>query len=981
MKNLNKTNSITTRGFLLSTFIVLFQTFFFMFMLTSTSFFIKLDEQLISHFDTQSESQANLFNTSFANVVQNMTLTSETISNYFINFKLENSLNTDEVLSDDLFYNHFAKIIASPLVDLLTQNSISGAFLILKNVDDEIQFDHNSIYVQNTQPQKSYKDTSDFQLLIGPSYIARQENIDVSSFWDLNITLNADTQYDFYSNPIEASQEYMYSKLERFGYWDISPASIVASNKEHLYYTLPILDDTQNAIGIIGIEIDFDYFLNYYLADNMDYESNFYALTQLSDYEMLIDKSAPNHPITKTYFQTITPIVPYKTYYNDFYTLELEQFGDMYGKIVPLKMYSDTSPFQSETWYLASFISTSELHTNSNALKTIFFQGFFVTFVITILFCLGLINISTKRIASLAKYVRELSPHHEMSFNKTHLTEIDDLTDALIKLNKKVLESSQTIERILKMTSLDIGGYEILNSADEVVLTEYIYHLLQIPPNTHISTALWNSHYEKLTENQTDGYDDTYQYIFQGEDIWLRILNSQTEDGSIGMILDITKDVQDNLKMQHQLDYDELTQLYNRNAFQRKCLQQISKKEGKIGAMFFIDLDNLKYMNDTFGHEMGDLLITTAANLFRRFEQYGGVVARNSGDEFTAFIYGFDTKDAIRNIVSRERESFSQEAILLPNNEFKKIRFSMGVSWYPDDSSDLKELLQFADFAMYEVKHSTKGGTKEFDPRSYEKGVHLLENREVIHKLIDEKLIYFVYQPIVDLTTAEIYGYEALMRSKLDEFQTPIEILTVASSQSKSHELEQLVITEVLADAYARRDEFHGKKIFINSITSQSISDAEYQELKNKYGSFLYNIVLEITEAENNTPDGMMEKISDARNYGMTLAIDDFGNGYSNETRIITIKPDIIKIDINLISDIHKNQDKRDIVYNLVSFCHARNIHVIAEGIEVYEDLEEIISLGIDFVQGFYLASPDVSFQSLTTNIKQSILFLNQKYF
>jgi EAL domain-containing protein (putative c-di-GMP-specific phosphodiesterase class I) len=251
---------------------------------------------------------------------------------------------------------------------------------------------------------------------------------------------------------------------------------------------------------------------------------------------------------------------------------------------------------------------------------------------------------------------------------------------------------------------------------------------------------------------------------------------------------------------------------------------------------------------------------------------------------------------------------------------------------------------------------------------------YLLENREAINRLLDEELITFAYQPIVDLKTAGVVAYEALMRPLLDNFKGPQEILSVASAQSKLLQLERLVMFKAAQSIKDHQKVIAGRKIFINSIPNQLLREEDRRLIIEQYQPLFKQIVIEIIERESTDSEMLLKKADFIRAHGMQVAIDDFGNGYSNELRVLNLMPDIIKIDMDMIQGIHKNEDKRNLVANLVAFCHEKDVLVVAEGIEESADLRVVIDLGIDYAQGYYLAMPDFALLDIPQAIKEEIL-------
>ncbi|MFI3173190.1 MAG: EAL domain-containing protein, partial [Eubacteriales bacterium] len=294
---------------------------------------------------------------------------------------------------------------------------------------------------------------------------------------------------------------------------------------------------------------------------------------------------------------------------------------------------------------------------------------------------------------------------------------------------------------------------------------------------------------------------------------------------------------------------------------------------------------------------------------------------------------------------------------------------------------NIKELVKYADFAMYEAKHTVKGSMREFNRDIYAEKIYLMENREAINQLIEDRRVRFMFQPIVSAKTGEIYAYEALMRSEHSMFKSPLEILKVAATQFKLSELEDMIIRKAVETAYENRHQFGTRKIYINSIASQMISPEIYLELEEEYGEFLKQIVIEITESEDDAPEKMTEKVLAIKGYGMGLAIDDFGRGFTNELKIIAINPDVIKINMDLLHGIYEDKDKQTLCANIIAYSHSKGICIVAEGIEQVEDLKTVVELGADYLQGYYLAKPSFNPVEILEEKKEIIVRLQDHIF
>lgn len=442
---------------------------------------------------------------------------------------------------------------------------------------------------------------------------------------------------------------------------------------------------------------------------------------------------------------------------------------------------------------------------------------------------------------------------------------------------------------------------------------------------------------------------------------WIRFMQTKENDKILGIALDITKEVEDRKKLELQMNYDELTGLYNRAAFDRKITEVFKQKHLGICALVMWDLDNLKYLNDSFGHAYGDTHLMAFGKKLAMLQQERCLVCRRSGDEFYTFFYTFSTPDEIKLILTAFWKDIQETPITLPNGESSKLRVSAGLAWYPYDADNQADLIRYADFAMYDVKHSFKGSLHEFNLDVYKKNYIMIHGTEALNQMLDRNLIEYALQPIVTSGTGDIYGYEMLMRSSAPEFKSPEDILRLAKAQSKLHKLEELTFFGAM-DTFVKKIErgeiSKNTKIFLNTISSQVLSDAKFFEFEEKFKPYLSNIVLEITESEplnTNFYDLKNERI---RNWNAMVAIDDFGSGYSNESSLLFLSPNLVKIDMSIVRDVHKSLDKQNVLENLVSYAKKRDIIILAEGVETIDEIDVLLRFGVDLFQGYFFAKP-----------------------
>ncbi len=233
-----------------------------------------------------------------------------------------------------------------------------------------------------------------------------------------------------------------------------------------------------------------------------------------------------------------------------------------------------------------------------------------------------------------------------------------------------------------------------------------------------------------------------------------------------------------------------------------------------------------------------------------------------------------------------------------------------------------------------------------------------IEKLNKFNKIIDNNELIYKFQPIVNAKDGSIYAYESLMRTRPEVGLAPRDILKYAEISQKLYDIEYYTFYNTLKIYNENRELFTGKKIFINSIPSITLKDEHLRKLKEKFGDAAENAVVEILEDAEDTEESLaaFKKIQEL--FACQIAIDDYGSGYSNESKLLHNNPNYIKIDISLISSIESDRKKQFLVSNLIQFASKYNIKVLGEGVETKEELQTLIELGVDLVQGFYLAKP-----------------------
>ena len=297
---------------------------------------------------------------------------------------------------------------------------------------------------------------------------------------------------------------------------------------------------------------------------------------------------------------------------------------------------------------------------------------------------------------------------------------------------------------------------------------------------------------------------------------------------------------------------------------------------------------------------------------------------------------------------------------VLPSGDTMHIAISGGVAWYPDDSRDFATLKRYADFALYQVKRQRKGEIREFDIGAYNREAYCAQLRQEFTTLLENDSAFYHFQPLFSARDGHVVAYEALMRVNMPLLRSPETIMKLAHEENRLYDIEHLTLfkgTQTFERLVSCGKLSPDAKLFINSIANVSLTDADFADFRRQFAPMLKKMVIEITEEEETTPEVLAIK---RRQLGGTavFALDDYGSGYSNSNNLLLLAPHYIKVDIAIIRGIDSNIDKQQVVTDVVTYAHARQMQVVAEGIENEAELRTVLRLGVDLLQGYFLARP-----------------------
>ncbi len=415
---------------------------------------------------------------------------------------------------------------------------------------------------------------------------------------------------------------------------------------------------------------------------------------------------------------------------------------------------------------------------------------------------------------------------------------------------------------------------------------------------------------------------------------------------------------------------DSQTGLYNYQGFYEilKTLVYENIGSGKSLAIISYDIDDLKGINEEFGRAGGDSAIVALADLVEdSLNDTDEVCCRLSNDEFLIGIISEDCETRYAEIESRIPSDgffFRDSERNLQKTCIHHDMVTAGLDEQPDVDFLINRAVNAKNHKKNILKQSVITEISE----------EMLQKCTAVGDILDKGMLKYAFQPIVRATDGEIYGYEALMRCRGEAKYTPLEILKCAENINRLYDIEKLTFSHVLDDVEAKEELFKGKKIFINSLPAHQLKDSDEEEMFKRFEKHRGNLVVEYTEGSEFSDSTLVKKREDYSVLNIEIALDDYGSGYSNVNNLIRYTPKYVKIDHMLISGINSNEQKRHFVKSIIGYAQKYDILVLAEGVETKEELQTVVSIGVDLIQGFYTARPaENPIASIDEEIKDQI--------
>lgn len=461
---------------------------------------------------------------------------------------------------------------------------------------------------------------------------------------------------------------------------------------------------------------------------------------------------------------------------------------------------------------------------------------------------------------------------------------------------------------------------------------------------------------------------------------WLRINTIYDDDSKVlnfvFLATDITKRKESEDLIWKQANFDGLTGLPNRMMFQDRFKQEIKKtKRANLPlALLFIDLDEFKEVNDSLGHQVGDLLIKQAAERLTSCVREPDTVAhlesisRVGGDEFTIILSELKDTSCIERIAQSVLTKIAKPYYL--GKDVAYISASIGITLYPNDSDNINTLITNADQAMYAAKREGKNRFSYFTKSMQIQMQKRMALTKDLHVALEKQQFHLVYQPIVNLRTNKVQKAEALIRWKhpTKGLISPAEFIPIAESTGLINEIGNWVFMEAIAQVTKWRQSIHPKfQISVNKSPVQIINVAEENTINAlNWPNYLSQqglpgecLAVEITEGILlDSSDMVKNHLLAFSEAGIQVALDDFGTGYSSLSYLKKFDIDYIKIDQAFVQNIEADSDNMVLCQAIIVMAHKLKLKVIAEGIETQEQLDLLKFAGCDYGQGYFFSKP-----------------------
>ncbi|MDD3659449.1 MAG: diguanylate cyclase [Lachnospiraceae bacterium] len=594
------------------------------------------------------------------------------------------------------------------LIEMLRTTQATGVYVILDQKNGNAN-EFPALYLRDYDPIMNSYDEDDIYMLYGSSALAKSRKIPLDQTWRSTLKINEDNQ-DFIKKP--SSNASVSSKSFLLGYWS-RPFQLNEDDVTIITYSMPLFDKTGEYQGVIGIDITLNYLAKFLPASDLQPQDSLGYLIGYSEdegsevYPIIMGGSLQQRMIDSNEMLDLEAVNADKNLY---------QLNNHFGKeklyLVKEKigLYQYNTPYESEQWFLMGIMREDYLLGHAYRIVNVLWISLAMAIILGAIGGILSSRQLTKPIVKLVNQVRKSDLRGELKFVSTGLTELDELASAIENANKLMLESATRLSKIIEMFGLPIAAYEMNHKSLHVSVTSNFWKTVGLFENTeNPEYDLFMELLTRMTAQPEENESDVFS-IGQDDAKWIRYKVIESDDTSIGVIMDVTSEILEKMMIKSERDHDALTQILNRKGFQHEFEKWRLEYQQKTAALIMFDLDHLKAVNDTYGHKWGDQYILTAVYYLKQVApESNAILGRRSGDEFVLLLHGFENQDEILSALNRFYQLLSDHPMDISDDHQINVSISGGVMWIHDRTLTYDELLHFADEALYAAKKEKKG--------------------------------------------------------------------------------------------------------------------------------------------------------------------------------------------------------------------------------------------------------------------------------